>query len=117
MALTIERRLVKDEKGRITFAVFRPSGRPHYNLEVFLDGPPQELAKVQRVEYQLHPSFRRPVRASNNPKNGFQISIWTWGMFDIAVAIEYIDGHKEKQEFYLSYDLPSDDGTDYVDVS
>jgi|SRR6266404_5196721 len=114
MPLTIESEVVKDAQGRIPYRVFQSGGREHYNLRIWLAGPEQELDQVSNVEYLLHPSFRRRLMNATERDDNFAILIWTWGMFAIQATIHYKDGTVEEQEFYLSYDLPEDDGTNYL---
>lgn len=115
MSLEFESELVKDGGGRIKYQVFNPGGREHYNLRIWLDGPAAELQRVASVQYELHPTFKEPVRTSSSAAENFAISIWTWGMFPVKATLYFADGTKEERQFYLSYDLPADDGA-YVSV-
>jgi len=114
MALKISSEVIKDAEGKIPYRVFQSGGREHYNLRIWLDGPAQELDQVEKVEYLLHPSFRDRHPSSFDRDGKFALFIWTWGMFAIEATIHYKDGRIEPQEFYLSYDLPEDDGTNYL---
>jgi len=114
MALKFDREVVTDAQGRIPYRVFQSGGREHYNLRIWLAGPEGELDQVQNVEYLLHPSFRNRLMNATERSDNFAISIWTWGMFAIQATIHYKNGQVEHQEFYLSYDLPEDDETNYL---
>lgn len=92
-------------------------GSEQYQIELRLSGPPEELDQVKNVTYRLHPGFRTPVRRSSDRANNFAISFWTWGMFMIYVSIKMKDGETNTKEYYLTYDLPADDGTNYLEVS
>lgn len=117
MSLEFASELVKDGEGRIKYRVFnQEGGREHYNLRIWLNGPAAELQRVASVEYELHPTFNERVRTSSNASENFAISIWTWGMFPIKATINFKDETKQEQQFYLSYDLPEDDGTNYVSI-
>jgi transcription initiation factor IIF auxiliary subunit len=117
MSLTIKNQVEKDEQGRIIYRAFQEGGRAHYNVRIWLDGSAQELDQVREVEYLLHPTFRVRRRHSSNRQAQFSISIWTWGMFLIHTTIHYQDGRVEEIAYYLSYELPPDDTTNYVKLS
>ena len=116
MAFTIDKQVIKNPEGKIKF--WKPDGNSpeHYHLGVWVEASDQELDLVERVEYTLHPSFKRPVRSSANRSNKFSITFWTWGMFMIDVVLYLHDGTTRQIQYYLSYDLPEDDGTNYVRV-
>ena len=101
---------------QIPFKVFREGGKEHYNVRIQLDAEPEELTKIKSVEYQLHDSFRNPTRISNDRDSQFSIEIWTWGMFEIAVTIHLDGGRRETLTHHMKFSLPSDDGSNYVQV-
>lgn len=117
MSLVFKNEVVKDEQGRIVFRTFQEGGRAHYNVRIWVDGSPEELDQVQEVEYLLHPTFRWRKRHSSNRKDRFSISIWTWGMFLIQTTIHYKNDQVEESPYYLSYELPADDSTNYVKLA
>jgi transcription initiation factor IIF auxiliary subunit len=100
--------------GRIRYRVFREGGREHYNLRIYLEGSQDELWQITKVEYLLHPSFRKPLRESTDAASGFAIEIWTWGMFDIQVMLHLRDKTTQASHYYLRYSLPDDTGDNYV---
>lgn len=116
MTLAIKQQIVKNPAGKIKYWKPNPSGREHFHIGIWLDGDSTELDKVLRVDYRLHQSFKKPNRSSSNRSNKFSITIWTWGMFTIDVEVHRRDGSVERMQYYLSYDLPPDDGTNYVAV-
>jgi len=98
-----------------TFLPLNPDGSEHFHLGVWVDGSTSELKTIHSVDYELHPSFRNPMRHSENLENKFGITFWTWGMFDIAVTVTLKNGTEQHLDYYLSYDLPPDDGTNYIE--
>lgn len=116
MELQFKREVVKDPQGKIKYRVFRSGGREHFNLRIWLDGPDNELDQVEKVTYELHPTFLSRYPSSTSRSEKFAISIWTWGMFLITATIEYKDGSEEIKQFYLKYELPIDNGTNYIKV-
>ncbi len=116
MELRLESELDKDYEGRIKYRIYPGGSREHYHLIVHLQGSHNILKKIRKVIYKLHPTFRRQYRSSSNLKYKFAISIWTWGMFVIKARILFKDGSEEIIKYYLSYKLPPDNGTNYVQV-
>ena len=116
MTLSFDRQIIKTTQGQIKYRIFHEGGREHYHIGIWLEGSDSELDEVERVEYELHPSFKRRLRTSTNRDNRFSVAIWTWGMFNIDATICFKDGSTAKRSYYLSYDLPPDTGTNYAEV-
>ena len=116
MTLSFDRQIIKNPQGQIKYRFLHKGGREHYHIGISLEGSDEELDKVEKVEYELHPSFKRRVRSSANRENKFSITIWTWGMFKIEATIYFTDGSTSKHSYYLSYELPADDGSNYTEV-
>lgn len=116
MAFSVERQVIKNPEGKIKFWKPSENGREHFHVGIWIEGSDKELDSVDHVEYTLHPSFKRPMRSSSSRNNKFSITIWTWGMFMIDVAIFMKNGETHNIQYYLSYELPSDDGSNYIAV-
>lgn len=114
MKLTINQELMKDEQNRITYKVFRAGNREHYNIRIWLGGPEENLDQVEDVVYVLHPTFRNRTRRAKDRSKKFEISIWTWGMFVIETSIHFKNGQAKDIKYYLSYELPPDNGKNYI---
>ncbi|MGG8495025.1 pYEATS domain-containing protein [Tenacibaculum sp. TC6] len=78
-------------------------GITYYKVHLYIDG--MDLAFVKKVTYILHKSFKNPVRTiERRPDNPHcKLILWTWGLFEIRVEIEDINGQKTELEHYLSY--------------
>lgn len=74
---------------------FRLNGKNHY--QVFLGIKSTEfdpaLSHVSYVEYELHPTFKQPIRISKNAHNNFEIEIMTWGTFVVKYKVLLKDGN------------------------
>ncbi len=116
MKYTINRQLICNPEGKIKYKKFSSSGKEHYHLGIWVEANSEDLDRIEQVTYTLHPSFKRQERVSTNRKNKFSITIWTWGMFDISVAIELKDGSTEQIDFFLSFQLPEDDSQNYIKI-
>lgn len=116
MTLSFNREIIKTSEGQIKYRLFHDGGREHYHIGIWLEGDKEELDDVEKVEYELHPSFKRRLRSSSNRENNFSITIWTWGMFNIEATVHFKDGSSRKHTYYLSYELPPDTGSNYAQV-
>ncbi|MCJ7626091.1 MAG: hypothetical protein MUO76_21575 [Anaerolineaceae bacterium] len=116
MKLTINQELMKDEQNRIVYKVFQAGNREHYHVRIWLDGPDNDLDQVEDVVYVLHPSFRNRIRRAKDRDKKFEIVIWTWGMFVIQTCINFKNGQTKDIKYYLSYELPPDNGKNYVSM-
>jgi transcription initiation factor IIF auxiliary subunit len=116
VALEIKHQVVRNPDGKIKYQVFSPGGKEHYHLGVWIEADTAELDRIARVEYLLHPTFSRRLRQSANRDNKFSVTFWTWGMFKIGVRVFYKDGTTGDIDYVLSYELPPDDGSNYIRV-
>ena len=117
MSYQFNQQIIHNADGKIEFRRFRPGGRDHYQVKIWLEGDNDEIARVTAVDYQLHASFKQPARSSSNPDDNFAITIWTWGMFNIDAVIHLEDGTSTNQTFFLNYELPEDNGKNYIDLT
>ena len=77
---------------------FRVSGKPHYQIFIELESKDDpSLTQIQKVEYVLHPTFKRPVRSSTDRSQKFRIELRAWGWFVVKVVLYMTDG--SQQEF------------------
>ena len=65
-----------------------------------MDGP--DLDKVEKVVYQLHPTFSDPRRTIKLPPN-FELKIWTWGIFKLPVEIYDKEGRIDHRAIDFDY--------------
>ncbi|MGK7924817.1 MAG: pYEATS domain-containing protein [Spirulina sp.] len=114
--MQVKSELIKQDS-RVPYRRFSKDGYEHYNIRIFIDADPETLQKITKVEYILHPSFKNRKRVSIARENGFAIKIWTWGMFQIEVIIYFDDRAIDARHHYVQYELPPDNGTNYVEVT
>lgn len=114
--VTVRSEFVRSGEGKIRYRRVRAGGMEHYNVRVYVDGSAEELRRVEAVTYELHPSFRNPVHRQTNRASQFELTLWVWGMFDIEVEFELVDGGQARTRYYLRFSLPEDTGDNYVEV-
>ena len=112
MANIIVKHEVLKKGERIRFRKFTRDGYDQFKIRLTLSGP---LSEIAYVEYELHPTFKTPVRISKDRSTGFPIEFWTWGEFEILLKVHFLDGHDEELTYYLKYssELPPGDGAYY----
>jgi|APSaa5957512535_1039671.scaffolds.fasta_scaffold309927_1 transcription initiation factor IIF auxiliary subunit len=112
--ISVRHKLLK-RNGKILFKKFSDKGDEHFKLSIFLDG---EIEQVESVDYELHRSFKNPLRKVDNKKTNFELVIWTWGEFDIGVTIHFKDGSLGETVYTLKYsDQLVAESNAYIDVS
>ena len=117
MAYRLRSSVIRNPDGKIKFRRSPSSETDHYHLGVSVVADSEtELDAVDRVEYELHPTFRNRIRNSFNRKNDFSITFWAWGAFEIAATIHFVDPDADPEviKHTLSIKLPTDTGENYV---
>lgn len=74
-----------------------------WKWRVWLDGDSDELDNIQSVIYQLHSTFKNPIREISDRQSGFRIDSAGWGQFMIYLTIKYNDGYEEKRKHWLQF--------------
>lgn len=74
-----------------------------WTWSVWLDGEDETLDRVESVVYQLHSTFRNPIREVSDRAKNFELSSSGWGQFMIYLAIRFKDGTQEQREHWLSF--------------
>jgi len=73
----------------------------YYRWKVFVDEPVEELARIESVEYTLHPTFPQPHQVRNNRQEKFALETSGWGEFTMMATFHFTDGSKEKVPYWL----------------
>jgi len=116
-SLFVRSQLIRDGEGRVRYARPEDGTLDHYQLGVWIEGPDRYLDRVAygsmccalRSSSHTH-SFEPHKQVLNKVLDG-------GGMFMISATIHFTDGSKETQEYFFAYELPPDDGTNYVRTS
>ena len=80
----------------------RKDRKDFWRWEVWLDGPDDELDKVEKVIYRLHRTFPKPVRNVQDRETKFKISSSGWGEFLLRAEVHKSDGEMIEMTHWLS---------------
>jgi len=63
-----------------TGGVVEKTTLPLYQFKIWLDGPPEALARIRAVQYEFdHPTFREKTQRSEDRRNRFERGYRGWG--------------------------------------
>lgn len=72
---------------------FRANGKPHYQIFLEIESDvDNDLSKIKKVEYMLHPTFKKRIRSVTNRDQHFQLELKAWGTFVVRVKLFMVDG-------------------------
>ncbi len=79
------------------------SKKTYYKVFLYVSG--KDLPFIKKVSYKLHKTFRNPVKTvERKPDNpNCSLVLWTWGLFNINIEVEDINGGITHMKHYLSY--------------
>jgi transcription initiation factor IIF auxiliary subunit len=63
-----------------------------WSWSVWVAGSASQLDGIAKVEYTLHPTFAKPVRAVSTRRNQFKLSSEGWGGFRLYARVIRKDG-------------------------
>jgi transcription initiation factor IIF auxiliary subunit len=82
------------------------AGDDYWRWSVWLEGSDWELDQVQSVTYNLHPTFKNPVRVVESRSDKFRLKAAGWGVFTLYANVLRKDGSKERLSHYLQLRYP-----------
>ena len=92
-------------KHRTEFWKMGKSNKPLYRIFVSLSASHSDIAKVSKVIYKLHPSFRNPVREIIDSRNNFELRTNGWGEFEVTASVYFNDATEPATlRHYITFD-------------
>lgn len=76
-------------------------GDDFWNWSVWIEASETSLDKIENVIYNLHYTFKEPVRIINTRNNKFKLETSGWGTFTIYARINF----KDKSVLELEHEL------------
>jgi hypothetical protein len=82
-------------------------GRPEYRFSMFINSPPETLASIQRVTYQMkHETFRQQDYVSEDASRQFSTGYVGWGcLTDVPVVVLLKSGESQQFAFNMCRSL------------
>jgi hypothetical protein len=84
-------------------------GDGRWKWAVWIDGTPAELAAVDTVAWQLHPTFPEPLRWTSDAATRFRLEAIGWGTFTVAATL-YNEKGQPAGPLYHELEFPSAGG-------
>lgn len=75
-----------------------------WKWSVWVEGPPDQLGRIESVEYVLHPTFQDPIRQVHNSSTNFRLDSEGRGDFVIYANVQMKNGECVSLEHSLSLD-------------
>lgn len=76
-------------------------GQDWWKWSVWIEAPEAELNEIEKVVWQLHPTFPNPVRECTNRGENFRLATAGWGTFRVHAEVFKTNGQRLK----LSHEL------------
>ena len=85
----------------------QPKATSRWKWSVWLEGPGGELDRIEWVEYELHSTFREPIRRVDDRSTGFRLEATGWGEFMLYATLYCVDKKTERLEHWLRLESDS----------
>lgn len=83
-------------------------GDQWWRWSLWIDGPAEDLDRIQSVTYTLHPTFPEPIRTVTDRASKFQLRCSGWGVFRIPVKVRLKSGETLELAHQLQFAIPRD---------
>lgn len=84
----------------------RFQGHDYWDWWVWIEGPEEELDRIEQVVYRLHHTFPNPLRYVTNRATKFRLEAAGWGGFTLYATVHYKDGSSERLSHELELRYP-----------
>jgi len=71
---------------------YKYKGEDWWKWRIWVEGPDEELDKIDYVVYRLHSTFPNPVRTVGDRKSKFELATAGWGEFRIYAKVAFKTG-------------------------
>jgi transcription initiation factor IIF auxiliary subunit len=85
---------------------FRYRGEDYWDWWIWIEGSSEELDRIDRVVYILHPTFPSPVREVKDRASNFRLKTAGWGVFLIRATVKHKDGTETALKHFLQLEYP-----------
>jgi transcription initiation factor IIF auxiliary subunit len=78
-------------------------GDNRWKWSLWIEGPDEDLDRIESVTYSLHPTFPEPIRTVTDRASKFQLRCSGWGIFRIPVEVRLKNGQTIELEHQLQF--------------
>lgn len=97
-------KIKSNEVGGVEPKRFRKGGKLHHYVRIYLEATDGDfLNSIKLVQYELHPTFREPIRVAHDSRTQFEIKIWTYGYFGIDATIVMENGSTQNIQGFVKW--------------
>lgn len=91
---------VDPQTNRVYYS-YNPQGLQIFRIKVLVTGP--DLYRIRSVHYQLHPTFSPSEQTMTNPRDNFELELWTWGAFNMPITVTMTDGRAYRYDYPFTF--------------
>jgi len=91
---------VDPQTNRVYYS-YNQQGLQIFKIKVLVTGP--DIYRIRSVHYQLHPTFSPSEQTMTNPRNNFELELWTWGAFNMPITVTTTDGRAYRYDYYFTF--------------
>jgi NTE family protein len=82
------------------------AGDDFWHWSAWIEGPDDELDRVEQVVYTLHHTFPNPIRTVTDRRTKFRLETEGWGVFRLYATIVYDDKTEKLLQVDLEFEPP-----------
>lgn len=100
---------IKENRSKGDYGVaqgFRYIGDDYWDWWLWIEARDENLDKIDNVIYNLHSTFKNPVRIVNTRENKFRLETAGWGTFTIYIRVNFKDKTVLQLEHMLVLSYP-----------
>ena len=94
-----------------------PQGRDRWSWSLWIEAEPEDLDKIDHVEYVLHPTFPQPIRVVRDRASNFKLDSKGWGEFMVHAKVVTKDGKTIILNHWLALRGRAKPGDEQSDIS
>src|SRR5882724_9919224 len=92
-------------------------GRDRWSWSLWIEAEPEDLDKIDHVEYVLHPTFVQPIRVVRDRASNFKLDSKGWGEFMVHAKVVTKDGKTIRLNHWLTLSDRAKPGEEQSDIS
>jgi len=79
------------------------NGNEYRRLSIWIDNDDEDLSDIVSVRYELHPTFKDPIREVTSPAGNFKLKTSAWGQFILRAVVTKRNRSTESIQRYINF--------------